>query len=173
MEREIIDKCLDFAEGNKGKFTILMVKKPNFPDSLIEGTEKQKVIKEYAEQGLTTRQIAEKMHCTQPNIVEHLRNYRRGVAFYREWCEFWEFIEDIRKTPVDIAFKNVLSDKEIEIYKSKNVLNVEDFLTLTVTISVKQLLDLLDGLDVEKKAKLFKAIKKMCYEVLDTKDQNK
>ena len=170
VKKEIIDKCLDFAEGNKGKFTILMVKKPNFPKSLIEGTEKQQVINNYASQGLTTRQIAEKTKCTQPNIVEHIRNYRRGVAFYSEWCEFWEFAATVRKTPVDVAFKNILSSDEIVLYKSKGVFNVGDFVMLTVTTSYKQLSSALGGLDADKKDEIFKKIKHMCYDVLTSED---
>ena len=45
MNREIIDKCLDFAEGKKGTFTILTVKKPDFPENLISGTEKQQTLR--------------------------------------------------------------------------------------------------------------------------------
>ena len=47
MNREIIDKCLDFAEGKKGTFTILTVKKPDLPENLISGTEKQQTINGY------------------------------------------------------------------------------------------------------------------------------
>lgn len=170
MNKEIIDKCLDFAEGNKGKFTILMVKKPNFPDSLIEGTERQQIIINYVKEGLTTRQIAEKMNCTQPNVVEHMRNYRRGVDFFNEWREFWEFATTIRKTPIDVAFKKLLNSEEVESYKSKNISSVEDFLLLTVTTSVKQLSNMLGGLDADKKAEMFKVVKQMCYEVLTSED---
>lgn len=89
MNREIIDKCLDFAEGKKGTFTILTVKKPDFPDNLISGTEKQQTINGYVKEGYSTRQIAEIMGCSQPNIVEHLRQYKKSVAFYDEWTAFW------------------------------------------------------------------------------------
>lgn len=170
MNKEVIDKCLDFAEGNKGKFTILMVKKSNFPESLIEGTEKQQAINDFASQGLKTRQIAEKMNCTQPNVVEHMRNYRRGVAFYSEWCDFWKFAAPVRKTPVEEAFKDVLSADEIGQYKSKNIICVGDFLTLTVTMSYKQLSSFLSSLDTDKKTKIFKNIKQMCYDVLTSEE---
>ena len=82
MNREIIDKCLDFAEGKKGTFTILTVKKPDFPENLISGTEKQQTINGYVKEGYSTRQIAEIMGCSQPNIVEHLRQYKTESEYF-------------------------------------------------------------------------------------------
>lgn len=57
MNREIIDKCLDFAEGKKGTFTILTVKKPDFPENLISGTEKQQTINGYVKEGYSTTKM--------------------------------------------------------------------------------------------------------------------
>lgn len=165
MTKELIDKCLDFAEGNKGKFTILMAKRENFPNTLIEGTEKQKTIKEYADKNLTTRQIAEIMGCTQPNIVEHMRQYKRSVAFYSEWCEFWEFIAEVRRTPIDVAFQDILSEGDIELFKKKDVDTVGDFLNLLVT-SVDKMSRKSQSVSAEQKNRMFKRIKEMCYELL-------
>ena len=171
MDKNIIDKCLDFAEGNKGKFTILMAKKPGFPDTLIDGTEKQRLIKGYVKQGIPTRQIADMLGCTQPNIVEHMRQYKKSVAFYGEWCEFWEFAADVRQTPVAIAFAGVLTGEEIADYIRRGIVTVGDFLTLSVTVSVEKLLKI-NGLDASKKAALFDCIRNLCYGTLGAEDLN-
>lgn len=167
MNKELIDKCLDFAEGKKGKFTILMVKKPEFPDNLIEGTEKQREINGYVELGLPTRQIAEKLGCSQPTVVEHMRQYKKSVAFHREWCEFWEFSADVRQTPIGAAFNDILADAEIEEYRSKGVEMVGDFLRLSVTMRTTRLYNMLSGLDARKMAALFGCIRELCYSSLD------
>lgn len=166
ITRELIDKCLDFAEGCKGKFAILMVKKTNFPNTLIEGTEKQQIIKGYKEQGLTTRQIADIMGCKHPNIVEHMRQYKKSVAFYGEWCEFWEFAAEVRRTPVAIAFQDILSENDIKLYNKKKIETVGDFLNLSVTTSVQEVSKTLNGLDAENKNRLFNCIREMCYDLL-------
>lgn len=163
MEKELIDKCLDFAEGKKGKFTILMAKKPNFPVTLIEGTPKQQLINEYAQQGFTTFQIADEMGCTQPNIVEHMRQYKKSAAFYYEWCEFWEFTAKIRQTPIATAFKGILVGEEINEYRAKGVETVGDFLRLAVTMKTARMCDRLNGLDAARKGEMFDSIRKMCY----------
>ena len=170
MTKEIIDKCLDFAEGNKGKFTILTTKKPNFPDTLIEGTERQQIIKAYLDEGYTTRETGAKMGCTSPNIVEQMRQYKKSVAFHGEWCSFWEFATSVRQTAFADAFCGVLQDNEIEEYLRKDVLTVGDFLRLTVTMSTTALTRKLNTrmviLDATKKAVMFGRIKQMCYDVL-------
>lgn len=167
MNKELIDKCLDFAEGNKGKFTILMAKKAGFPDTLIVGTEKQRVINDYVEQGLPTRKIADKLGCTQPNIVEHMRQYKRGVAFYREWCEFWEFAAPVRQASFAVSFNKILSGEEICRYREEDgIETVGDFLNLAVTKSTTQIYKMLNGLDAEKKEAIFNQIRKMCYDLL-------
>lgn len=165
MEKELIDKCLDFAEGCKGKFTILMAKKPDFPETLIRGTEKQQLINNYSEQGLSTFQIAKKLGCTQPNVVEHMRQYKKSAAFYCEWCKFWEFTEEVRKTPLAVAFKGILDEQEIVDYSSKGVTTVGDFLHLAVTVRTGRMSDKLNNLDARRKGQMFSRIKQMCYDI--------
>lgn len=166
VTREQIEKCLDFAEGKKGKFTILMAKRPDFPETLLNGTEKQRIINEYLEKGYTTRQIAEVLNCTQPNIVEHMRQYRKGREFYDVWCEFWEFAKDMRKTPITVAFKDVLSCEEIMKYQSKGIETVEDYLRLAVTIKSRGLCGLLGEDNADTKGALFECMKQMCLKIL-------
>lgn len=166
MEKELIDKCLDFAEGRKGKFTILMAKKPDFPDTLIRGTEKQQLINDYAKQGLTTFEIAEKLECTQPNVVEHMRQYRKSAAFYNEWCRFWEFAADVRQAPIAAVFRDISSDSEIREYAAKGVETVGDFLRLAVTMKTARMCDKLNGLDAKRKSEMFSRIRELCYNIL-------
>lgn len=169
MTRDIIDKCLDFAEGNKGKFTILTVKKPNFPDTLIEGTERQRIINGYIEQGYSTRHIAELMGRSQPTIVEHIGQYKKSVAFYSEWCEFWEFITEVRQTPVEVAFCGILQDDETAELKRKKINTVGDFIHLSVTMSTTQFYNKINTRilpDAKRKAELFGRIKQMCCDLL-------
>lgn len=167
MEKELIDKCLDFAEGRKGKFTILMAKKPDFPETLIRGTEKQQLINNYSNQGMSTFQIAEKLGCTQPNVVEHMRQYKKSAAFYYEWCEFWEFTEELRKTPISVAFASILDGQTISDYNSRKIITVGDFLNLTVTVRGARVYDKLKGLDGDLKGKMFDSIRQMCYKMLE------
>lgn len=166
MNKELIDRCLDFAEGKKGKFTILMAKKPNFPESLIEGTDTQKEIVAYVNDGLSTRKIAEIMGCTHVNIVNHLRQYKNGVAFYADWCEFWEFAADVRQIPVSVAFDGLLSEDELRTFKRRNINTVGDFINMTVTISITQIYRNLPCFHAESKERLFERIKEMCYALL-------
>ena len=166
MNKELIDRCLDFAEGKKGKFTILMAKKPNFPESLIEGTDTQKEIVAYVNDGLSTRKIAEIMGCTHVNIVNHLRQYKTGVAFYADWCEFWEFAADVRQIPVSVAFDGLLSEDELHGFKRRNINTVGDFINMTVTISITQIYRNLPYFHAESKERLFEKIKTMCYDLL-------
>lgn len=166
MDKELIDKCLDFAEGNKGKFTILMAKKSNFPNTLLSGTEKQQKINGYAEQGLATKEIAQIMGCSPANITERIRQHRKSVAFYGEWCEFWEFIADVRQTAIGTAFAHILSEIEIADYKYKEIVTVGDFLRLSVSVSTTEMYKTLTGLDAEKKVMLFDCIREMCYQLL-------
>lgn len=165
MEKELIDKCLDFAEGCKGKFTILMAKKPDFPETLIRGTEKQRLINDYARQGFTTFQIADKLKCSQPNVVEHMRQYKKSAAFYCEWCNFWEFVENVRQVPVAVAFKNILTAEEIADYDLKGIKTIGDLLRLAVTMKTARMCDRLNGLDARRKGEMFDRIRQMCYEL--------
>ena len=166
MNKELIDRCLDFAEGKKGKFTILMAKKPNFPGSLIEGTHKQKEIVAYVNDGLSTRKIAEIMGCSHVNIVNHLRQYKNGVAFYADWCEFWEFAADVRQIPISVAFDGLISKDELRTFKRRNINTVGDFINMTVTLSITQIYRNLPYFHAESKGRLFGRIKEMCYELL-------
>lgn len=166
MEKELINKCLDFAEGRKGKFTILMAKKPDFPDTLIKGTEKQRIINGYAQEGLNTFQIADKIGCSQPNVIEHMRQYKKSAAFYWEWVCFWEYIAEVRLLTVSVAFAGILSGQEIEEYKSKGVETVEDFLRLAVTMKTARMCDRLGGLDAKRKGEMFDRIRLLCYSLL-------
>ena len=163
MEKELIDKCLDFAEGKKGKFTILMAKGPDFPDTLIKGTPKQQLINEYAQQGLTTFQIADKMRCSQPNIIEHMRQYKKSAAFYFEWCSFWEYSALVRDIAVAEAFGGILSSQEIFDYKSKGVETVGDFIRLAVTMKTAKMCNKLSCLDARRKSQMFDRIRQACY----------
>lgn len=169
MNKELIDKCLDFAEGNKGKFTILMIKKQGFPDTLIEGTEKQQEINKHIKNGLTIRETAEIMHCTHPNVAEHLRNYRRGVEFYYEWCEFWEYIIDIRQQAISSVFEDILNESRISVLSNKNIVTIGDFLTFTVTTKATDIFQLFKrkDFDADIKSKLFNRIREMCYKKLN------
>lgn len=162
MERELINKCLDFAEGRKGKFTILMAKKPDFPETLIRGTEKQQLINACAQEGLNTFQIADKLGCSQPNVIEHMRQYKKSAAFYWEWVCFWEYIEAVRLLTVRIAFEGILTDQEMEEYKLKGVETVEDFLRLAVTMKTARMCDRLGGLDAKRKGEMFDRIREKC-----------
>lgn len=167
MNREIIDKCLDFAEGKKGTFTILTVKKPDFPENLISGTEKQQTINGYVKEGYSTRQIAEIMGCSQPNIVEHLRQYKKSVAFYDEWTAFWGFVAEVRQTPIRVGFGDMLSEEVYAIFEKKEIQTVEDFLLLSVRHSTTKMIKILgQKLTADKKAELFQAIKEKCYDLL-------
>lgn len=168
MEQEQIDKCLGFAEGNKGKYTIRQTKNSEFPENLLRGTEKQRKIKEYIDEGYTTRQVAEAMQCTQPTIVEHMGQYRKGVKFHNEWCEFWGFIQKIRKIPISEAFKDILTEKEMEKYKKKGITTVGDYLKLSVTMTSGRFCAMLGEKEAEKnhKAEIFQCVKEMCYELL-------
>lgn len=165
MERERIEMCLDFAEGKKGKFTILMAKKPNFPDTLIEGTEKQKQIMGYVEQEKSTRQIAEIMGCSHPTIVEHIKQYRRGVAFHKDWCEFWDFISEIRKVPVSLAFDGILSEEMLASFQKNHVDTVGDFLTMVVTTSKQTIYNKCKGFNATANSRIFDRLREMCFAV--------
>lgn len=167
MEKALINKCLDFAEGRKGKFTILMAKKPDFPETLIKGTEKQQRINEYVEQGLDVAQIADRLSCSKPNVFEHMRQYKKSAAFYDEWCSFWKFIGSVREVPIDVAFTAILTEKELNEYKAKGVCVVGDFLRLSVTMKTARMCDRLNGLDAQRKKEMFDCIRQMCYKELE------
>lgn len=166
MEKELINKCLDFAEGRKGKFTILMAKKPDFPETLIRGTEKQQLINACAQQGLNTFQIADKLGCSQPNVIEHMRQYKKSATFYWEWVRFWEYIAEVRMLTVSVAFAEILSAQEVGEYKFKGVETVEDFLRLAVTMKTARMCDRLGGLDAKRKGEMFDRIRLLCYSLL-------
>ncbi len=166
MNKEMIDKCLDFAEGHKGKFTILMAKKKDFPETLKMGTPKQQEINQFVEQGLATRQIAEMMGCTQPNIMEHLRQYKRSVSFYNDWIEFWGFAAPLRQTPICVVFDGILSEDDFSFYSKKGINTVEDFLNLSVHGTATNMSKTLNGLTAEIKTLLFKRLREQCYELL-------
>lgn len=166
MNKEQINKCLDFAEGCKGKFTILTSKKPDFPDTLLQGTQRQREINGYAAQNMTTRQIAETLGVSQPNIVEHMRQYKKSVAFHGEWCDFWVFAENVRCVPVSDAFGSILSEDKLAEYRRKGIETVGDFLRLAVTMPSSRMCDKLNGLTAGTKALLFERIKEMCYSEL-------
>ena len=166
LDRELIDKCLDFAEGHKGKFTILMAKKEDFPENLKKGTPKQQKINKYVEDGLVTRQIAELMGCTQPNIVEHLRQYKKSVSFYKEWIVFWEFVAPLRQTPICAVFDGILSEDDFSFYSKKGINTIEDFLQLSVTGTATKMSKILNGLSSEIKTLLFQRIRERCYDLL-------
>ena len=165
MEREKIELCLDFAEGKKGKFTILMAKKPNFPESLIEGTEKQQKIMKYANDGLTTRQIAKIMECSSPTIVEHIGQYKRGVAFYKDWCEFWEFSKEIREMPVEDAFDGLVKDITMQSFLKNGILTVGDFLLMVVTTSKQAIYNKCHGFKAADNSRIFEHLKELCFAV--------
>lgn len=171
MNKELIDKCLDFAEGKKGKFTILMSKKSNFPDTLLEGTERQQLIDGYVKAGLSTKEIAEAMECSTANITEQIRKHKKSISFYGEWREFWEFAAAVRKAPIADAFSDILPEYEIADYEYKDILTVGDFLQFSVSMSTTSMYKALIGLDAEKKGKLFEHIREMCYQLLTVRNE--
>lgn len=164
LTHETIDKCLDFAEGSKGKFTISMAKKPEFPENLILGTtERQRTIKSYREQGYNTRKIAAELGCSQPNIVEHLRQYEKACTFYEEWCEFWEQAELVRGLPFQDTFKELLPEEDLIKYQKRNVGTIGDYLRLSVVKSSSEMLRYFND-DAENKAVIFEEIRKICHQ---------
>ena len=166
MEREKMELCLDFAEGKKGKFTILMAKKPNFPETLIEGTEKQQEIMQYVDDGLTTRQIASLMGCSSPTIVEHIGQYRRGVAFHKDWCEFWDYISDIREMPISEAFDGIVKEETILSFQKNGVYSVGDFLLMFVTMSKKDIYNKNQKcLNATECGIMFERLKEICFSI--------
>lgn len=139
MDKAKILMCLEFAEGKRGKFTIYMSRNANFPNCLIEGTEKQRTIMKYVNEGKTTRQIGEIMGCSHATIAEHIRNYKRGVEFHDTWCEFWEYIKDVREMPIEDAFGDIISADLVSAFKKNGIIAVGDFLLMVVTVSKQKL----------------------------------
>lgn len=107
------------------------------------------------------------MGCSQPNIVEHLRQYKKSVAFYDEWTAFWGFVAEVRQTPIRVAFGDMLSEEVYAIFEKKEIQTVEDFLLLSVRHSTTKMIKILgQKLTADKKAELFQAIKEKCYDLL-------
>lgn len=177
MNKEIMDKCLDFAEGAKGMFTIRSAKNPGFPGTLLDGSGRQRMIIRYSEQGYSTLKIAEILGVSHPTVIEHMQNYRRNIEFHDEWCAFWEFIAPVRQLPVSEAFVGLLTEFEVSVYAKRGVKTIEDLLRCAVTMPTAKFSRKLNnpptgaawrGLDASRKHELFDRLRELCYQLLAT-----
>lgn len=173
MNKEIIDRCMDFCEGRrkKGQFTILNIKNKHFPHNLLKGNKTQQKINKYIERGLTTREIGKQMGIAQPAVMSHIKYYEKGRDFYFEWCEFWEFITPVRDIALSDAFGDELSEKEKNTCNIIKILNVGDFLMLYAQHSIREIGYMKLRLEAERRSRIFQKLRTMMYHLLD--EENK
>lgn len=163
--KELIDKCISFCEGKRGNFTINGVKNKDFPENLKLGTEIQQRINNLIKSGLTTRQVAERLGCTQPTVMKHLLYYNKGKEFYNEWQEFWDFILPVREEKLEVL-SDVLTEKEIQLCKKKHIFTVGQFIDVYTHNTLKEAKILSIKVDTEKKSLIFDKIKEQAYSLI-------
>lgn len=135
MKKELLDKCLDFAEGKKKSQISYTAKAPNFPENLLMGNENERFVIENKEKGMTGQEIADLWGKGYRQVTLTLEIYRKKSAFYAEWVEFWNEIEPIRSMPLKPLIEGKIPAVKIEMYKKAGVYTVGDFLSLCTQMS--------------------------------------
>lgn len=129
-------KCLDFAEGKKGKTLFYGVKNDRFPQSLLDFNETEQAIKEMHDDGLSLSQIGERLHITTQAVSLRSIRIRGKQEFYSEWQEFTAMLESTGtgiRPLIGILEKE--SDKKEEWEKkldNAGIITIADFIRLTV-----------------------------------------
>lgn len=167
MNKEIVDKCMDFCEGrrDKSRFTIRSVKTGQFPQNLIKGNKTEQKINRYLERGLSTREIAKQLEISQPAVMTHIKYYEKGREFYYEWNEFWEFIEPVKKMKLIDVIGDELSEIEKNACKTMKIFTVGDFIMLYAQHSLREIGYMKIRLGRERKKKIFKKLRDLINEL--------
>lgn len=168
LEKEIIDRCVDFCEGarQKGQFSIKKMKNKHFPQNLLLGNKQQQEINSYLEKGIATREIARIMKLTQPTVISHIQYYQKGKKFYYEWEEFWKFIEPLRGYDLFLIIGDDLTEIEKKSLKRNGILTLGDFLMLFAQRSTREISYMKLRPTAERKHRIFTKIRELLYNML-------
>lgn len=135
MEKELLEKCLDFAEGKKKSQISYSAKAPNFPENLLTGNENEQFVIKHKEEGRTGQEIADLWGKGYRQVTLTLEIHRKKVAFYWEWNKFWEEIAPVRSMLLEPLIEGKIPAAKIKMYKKAGVYTIGDFLSLCTKMS--------------------------------------
>lgn len=161
---QIIESCIAFCEGKKGN-TINNIKNETFPENLLLETDVERMIKDLKSQGLSSRQIATKLGCTQPTVLRHLSYQKKKETFYKDWMLFWSYIKPIREQKIEDIFQDDLGEQRINTCKKKGIDTVENLLNTFTHNKLREAYILSVKLDKEQKEKIFATLRKKVHEL--------
>lgn len=110
IDKSLIEKCFDYMTGTS---FINGVKSADFPNNLLEGTDKQREVVELLNKGMTTREVGELLGVSAMTVSNRHNSYLKGINFYTEWLSFWEFSEPVRKRTIVDLFDDWKRNKEL------------------------------------------------------------
>ena len=128
-------------------------------------------INNYLEKGLSTREIGKKMGIAQPAVMSHIKYYQKGVSFYNEWVEFWDFIEPVRNMNILDVLGDYFYDTEKRAFRLNKIQSIGDFLMLFVQHTLREISYMKIRLGVARKDEIFAKLREMMYCLIEDKNE--
>lgn len=146
MNIETVDKCLNFASGDKNHQVATGIRNKEFPENLLRGNAKERELRRYKESGVPLNELKRwQGQSTTAGYYYIMDTMQRKEELYNAWAEFWsESEEKIRPMRLSALCKDV-ADEEIQSFlrklESLGVITVEDFLIDCTTLTLQKMRD--------------------------------
>ena len=79
------------------------------------------------------------MGIAQPAVMSHIKYYQKGVSFYNEWVELWDFIEPVRNMNILDVLGDYFYDTEKRAFRLNKIQSIGDFLMLFVQHTLREI----------------------------------
>jgi hypothetical protein len=146
MNIETVDKCLNFASGDKNHQVATGIRNKEFPENLLRGNAKERELRRYKESGVPLNELKRwQGQSTTSGYRYIIDTMQRKEELYNAWAEFWsESEERIRPMRLSALCEDV-TDEEIQSFlrklESLGVVTVEDFLIDCTTLTLQKMRD--------------------------------
>ena len=144
MNIETVDKCLNFASGEKKYQVATGIRNKEFPENLLRGNEKEREIRRYREEGVPLNELKRwQGQSTTAGYYSIMDTMQRKEELYNAWAEFWsESEKKVRPIRLSVLCKDV-TDKDVQSFlrklESLGVETVEDFLVDCTTLTLAKM----------------------------------
>lgn len=141
MNIETVDKCLDFASGDKNHQVATRIRNKEFPEILLRGNEKERELRRHKEKGVPLNELKRwQGQSTTAGYYYIMDTIQRKEELYNAWAEFWsESEEKIRPMRLSALCEDVI-DRDVQSFlrklESLGVITVEDFLIDCTTLTL-------------------------------------
>ena len=146
MNIETVDKCLNFASGDKNHQVATGIRNKEFPENLLRGNSKERELRRYKESGVPLNELQRWQGQSTTSGDRYIRDtMQRKEELYNAWAEFWSESEE-RIRPMRLsALCEDGTDEAIQSFlrklESLGVVTVEDFLIDCTTLTLQKMRD--------------------------------